>query len=77
MRESISVRSSSSAALREQMVTFIDKMRENGADTEAEIVERYMEAAEQEGVALTRDEVKDELEADFGGDMLGAADLVA
>ena len=52
MRESISVRSSSSAALREQMVTFIDKMQENGAYTEAEIVERYMETAEQEGVTL-------------------------
>lgn len=77
MRESISVRSSSSAALREQMVTFIDKMRENGADTEAEIVERYMEAAEQEGVTLTRDEVMDELAADFAGDMLDDADLFA
>ena len=77
MRESVSVRSSSSAALREQMVTFIDKMQENGADTEAEIVERYMEAAEQEGVTLTRDEVMDELAADFAGDMLDDADLVA
>jgi hypothetical protein len=53
------------------------KMRENGADTEAEIVERYMEAAEQEGVALTRDEVMDELAADFAGDMLDDADLFA
>ena len=77
MRESVSVRSSSSAALREQMVTFIDKMQENGADTEAEIVERYMEAAEQEGVTLTRDEVMDELAADFAGDMLDDADLFA
>ena len=77
MRESISVRSSSSAALREQMVTFIDKMQENGADTEAEIVERYMEAAEQEGVTLTRDEVMDELAADFAGDMLDDAALFA
>ena len=77
MRESVSVRSSSSAALREQMVTFIDKMRENGADTEAEIVERYMETAEQEGVTLTRDEVMDELAADFAGDMLDDADLFA
>ena len=77
MRESVSVRSSSSAALREQMVTFIDKMRENGADTEAEIVERYMEAAEQEDVTLTRDEVLDELAADFAGDMLDDADLFA
>lgn len=77
MRESVSVRSSSSAALREQMVTFIDKMRENGADTEAEIVERYMEAAEQEGVTLARDGVMDELAADFAGDMLDDADLFA
>ena len=77
MRESISVRSSSSAALREQMVTFIDKMQENGADTEAESVERYMEAAEQEGVTLTRDEVMDELAADFAGDMLDDAALFA
>ena len=77
MRESISVRSSSSAALREQMVTFIDKMRENGADTEVEIVERYMEAAEQEGVTLTRDKVMDELAADFAGDMLDDAALFA
>lgn len=77
MRESVSVRSSSSAALREQMVTFIDKMRENGADTEAESVERYMEAAEQEGVTLTRDEVMDELAADIAGDMLDDAALFA
>lgn len=77
MRESVSVRSSSSAALREQMVTFIDKMRENGADTEAEIVERYMEAAEKESVTLTRDEVMDELAADFAGDMLDDAALFA
>ena len=37
VRESISVRSSSSAALREQMVTFIDKMRENDTDTDVVI----------------------------------------
>ena len=53
------------------------KMQENGADTEAEIVEKYMEAAEQEGVALTRDGVLDELAADFAGDMLDDADLFA
>lgn len=53
------------------------KMRENGADTEAEIVERYMEAAEREGVTLTRDEVMDELAADFAGDMLDDAALFA
>ena len=52
-------------------------MQENGADTEAEIVERYMEAAEQEGVTLTRDGVMDELAADFAGDMLDGADLFA
>lgn len=53
------------------------KMQENGADTEAEIVERYMEAAEQDGVTLTRDEVMDELAADFAGDMLDDATLFA
>ena len=53
------------------------KMRENGADTEAEIVDRYMETAEQEGVTLTSDEVMDELAADFAGDMLDDADLFA
>lgn len=53
------------------------KMRENGADTEAEIVEKYMETAEREGVTLTRDEVMDELAADFAGDMLDDADLFA
>lgn len=53
------------------------KMQENGTDTEAEIVERYMEAAEQEGVTLTRDGVMDELAADFAGDMLDDADLFA
>ena len=52
-------------------------MQENGADTEAEIVERYMEAAEQEGVTLTRDGVLDELAADFAGDMLDDAALFA
>lgn len=53
------------------------KMRENGADTEAEIVEKYREAAEQEGVTLTRDEVMDELAADFAGNMLDDAALFA
>lgn len=53
------------------------KMQENGADTEAEIVERYMETAEQEGVTLTRDDVMDELAADFAGDMLDDAALFA
>ena len=75
VRESVSVRSSSSATLREQMVTFIDKMQENVADTEAEIVERYMKAAEQEGVTLTQDEVMDELAADFAGNMMENPDL--
>ena len=75
VRESVSVRSSSSAALREQMVTFIDKMQENVADTEAEIVERYMEAAELEGVTLMQDEVMDKITADFAGDMMENPDL--
>lgn len=51
------------------------KMQENGADTEAEIVEKYMAAAESEGVTLTRDGVMDELAADFAGDMLDDAEL--
>ena len=75
VRESVSVRSSSSAALREQMVTFIDKMQENGADTEAEIVEWYREKAESAGVTLTQDEVMDEITADFAGDMMENPDL--
>lgn len=77
VRESVSVRSSSSAALREQMVTFIDKMQENVADTEAEIVEWYREKAESAGVTLTRDDVMDELAADFAGNMLDDAALFA
>ena len=75
VRESISVRSSSSAALREQMVTFIDKMQENRADTEAEIVEWYREEAESAGVTLTQDEVMDEIAADFAGNMMENPDL--
>lgn len=51
------------------------KMQEAGADTEAEIVEKYMAAAESEGVTLTRDDVMDELAADFAGDMLDDAEL--
>ena len=51
------------------------QMQENGADTEAEIVERYMEAAEQEGVTLTQDEVMDEIAADFAGNMMENPDL--
>lgn len=51
------------------------KMQEAGADTEAEIVEKYMAAAESEGVTLTRDGVMDELAADFAGDMLDDAEL--
>ncbi len=75
VRESVSVRSSSSAALREQMVTFIDKMQENRADTEAEIVEWYREEAESAGVTLTQDEVMDEIAADFAGNMMENPDL--
>ena len=77
MRESVSVRSSSSAALREQMVTFIDKMQENGADTETEVVQRYRDAAERAGVTLTQDEVMDEIAADFAGRMIEDTDLFA
>lgn len=53
------------------------KMQEAGADTEAEIVEKYMAAAESDGVTLTRDGVMDELAADFAGDMLDDAELFA
>lgn len=53
------------------------KMQDAGADTEAEIVEKYMAAAESEGVTLTRDGVMDELAADFAGDMLDDAELFA
>lgn len=57
------------------MVTFIDKMQENVADTEAEIVEWYREKAESAGVTLTQDEVMDEITADFAGDMMENPDL--
>ena len=57
------------------MVTFIDKMQENVADTEAEIVEWYREEAESAGVTLTQDEVMDEIAADFAGNMMENPDL--
>lgn len=57
------------------MVTFIDKMQENAADTEAESVEWYREKAESAGVTLTQDEVMDEITADFAGDMMENPDL--
>lgn len=53
------------------------RMRENGADTETEIVQRYMEAAERAGVTLTQDEVMDEIAADFAGRMIEDTDLFA
>nr|DAM55459.1 MAG TPA: PolyVal ADP-Ribosyltransferase [Caudoviricetes sp.] len=53
------------------------RMRENGADTETEVVQRYMEAAERAGVTLTQDEVMDEIAADFAGRMIEDTDLFA
>jgi hypothetical protein len=53
------------------------RMRENGADTETEVVQRYMEAAERAGVTLTQDEVMDEISADFAGRMIEDTDLFA
>lgn len=51
------------------------RMRENGADTEAEWVDTYIEIAEQDGVTLTQDEAMDEIAADFAGEMLDDIDL--
>lgn len=53
------------------------RMRENGADTETEVVQQYMEAAEKAGVTLTQDEVMDEIAADFAGRMIEDTDLFA
>lgn len=53
------------------------RMRENGADTETEVVQRYMEAAERAGVTLTQNEVMDEIAADFAGRMIEDTDLFA
>lgn len=53
------------------------RMRENGADTETKVVQRYMEAAERAGVTLTQDEVMDEIAADFAGRMIEDTDLFA
>ena len=53
------------------------RMRENGADTETEVVQRYMEEAERAGVTLTQDEVMDEIAADFAGRMIEDTDLFA
>lgn len=51
------------------------RMRKNGADTEAEWVDTYIEIAEQDGVTLTQDEAMDEIAADFAGEMLDDIDL--
>lgn len=53
------------------------RMRENGADTETEVVQRYMDAAERAGVTLTQDEVMDEIAADFAGRMIEDTGLFA
>lgn len=51
------------------------RMQKNGADTEAEWVDTYIEIAEQDGVTLTQDEAMDEIAADFAGEMLDNIDL--
>lgn len=53
------------------------RMRENGADTETEVVQRYRDAAERAGVTLTQDEAMDEIAADFAGRMIEDTDLFA
>lgn len=53
------------------------RMARDGADTEAEAVEWYREAAEKSGVTLTQDEVMDEITADFVGSMIEDVDLFA
>lgn len=53
------------------------RMRENGADTETEVAQRYRDAAERAGVTLTQDEVMDEIAADFAGRMIEDTDLFA
>ena len=52
-------------------------MRENGADAETEVVQRYRDAAEMAGVTLTQDEVMNEIAADFAGRMIEDTDLFA
>lgn len=51
------------------------RTQKNGADTEAEWVDTYIEMAEQDGVTLTQDEAMDEIAADFAGEMLDDIDL--
>lgn len=50
-------------------------MREKGIDEMAEVVEWYREKAENSSVTLTRDEVMDEIAADFAGNMMENPDL--
>lgn len=52
-------------------------MAKNGADTEAEIVQWYIDKAENAGVTLTQDEAMDEIAADFAGRMIEDTDLFA
>lgn len=51
------------------------RAQKNGADTEAEWVDTYIEIAKQDGVTLTQDEAMDEIAADFAGEMLDDIDL--
>lgn len=51
------------------------RMREKGIDEMAEVVEWYREKAESSGVTLTKDEVMDEIAADFAGNMMDNPDL--
>lgn len=53
------------------------RMAENGADTEAEIVQWYIDKAESAGVTLTQDGAMDEIAADFAGRMIEDTDLFA
>ena len=50
-------------------------MREKGIDEMAEVVEWYREKAESSGVTMTKDEVMDEIAADFAGNMMENPDL--
>lgn len=51
------------------------RMREKGIDEMTEVVEWYREKAENYSVTLTRDEVMDEIAADFAGNMMENPDL--
>ena len=52
-----------------------NRMREKGIDEMAEVVEWYREKAESAGVTLTKDDVMDDIAADFAGNMMENPDL--